>query len=129
MLAGATPVASLEIDVQNLRSAKGLIRVCLTADPGNFPDCKSDARSLTRSVPAGQHLVRFEGLAPGDWAAAIIHDENGNGKLDTMMGIPREGFGFTRNPAIAFGPPRFKAASFAMGADPEIQPVRMRYMF
>jgi uncharacterized protein (DUF2141 family) len=126
--AATAPTASLEIDVQKLRSQKGMLRICLTTRPQSFPDCKNDAQALTRSVPATQNVVKFEGLAPGNYAAAIIHDENGNSKLDTLMGIPREGFGFSRNPAIGFGPPKFDAARFAVGDGAAPQQVRMRYL-
>ena len=54
--------------------------------------------------------VRIAGLGRGDYAVSVIHDENNNAKLDTFAGIPREGFGFSRNPAIRFGPPKFSAA-------------------
>jgi len=123
------PAGRLDVQVANLRSGRGLIRVCLTADPGNFPACVDDADAVTRSVPAGQHLVRFDGLAPGQYAVAVIHDENANHRLDTFAGIPREGFGFSRNPSVGFGPPRFAAARFALTGDAEMQQVRMRYIF
>jgi len=105
-----------------------MLRICLTARPESFPDCKDDPRAVSRTVPASQHLVRIEGIATGNYAAAIIHDENGNKKLDTMMGIPREGFGFSRNPRIGFGPPKFSAARFPLEAGAEPQEVRMRYL-
>ena len=124
----ASPATSLEIDVAGMRSAKGLIRVCLTVEPKNFPGCTDDKHAVTRSVPAGQHVIRFDGLPPGNYAAALIHDENSNAKLDTLMGIPREGFGFSLNPRIGFGPPRFSAAEFALGSVAETQQVTMRYM-
>ena len=128
LLPAASPTASLEIDVVKLRSAKGMLRICLTARPQSFPDCKDDPRAVSRSVPATEPVVTFEGLAPGNYAAAIIHDENGNKKLDTLMGIPREGFGFSRNPAIGFGPPKFDAARFAVDGAAKPQQVRMRYL-
>jgi uncharacterized protein (DUF2141 family) len=124
----AAPVTTLDVSVEALRSGKGQIRFCLTADPDNFPECIDDARAVTRSVPAGTRQVRFDGLPHGNYALAVIHDENGNGRLDTFAGIPREGFGFSRNPAIRFGPPRFAAARFALGGDAELQQVRMRYL-
>ena len=111
-----------------MRSAKGMLRVCLTADPDNFPNCVDDTDAVTRSVPAGEHGVRFEGLPHGGYAVAVIHDENGNAKLDTFAGIPKEGFGFSRNPAIRFGPPRFAAARFALAGDAGKQQIRMRYI-
>jgi uncharacterized protein (DUF2141 family) len=106
-----------------------MLRVCLTADPDNFPACVDDVRAVTRSVPAGTHNVSFAGLPRGGYAVAVIHDENGNNRLDTFAGIPREGFGFSRNPAIRFGPPRFAAARFVLDSDAEAQQVKMRYIF
>ena len=127
-LIGAAPVGSLQVEIDHLRSAKGMLRLCLTADPDNFPNCVDDRDAVTRSVPAGQTSIRFPGLPRGDYAVAVIHDENGNAKLDTFAGIPKEGFGFSNNPAIRFGPPRFKAARFTLASDAESQQVRMRYI-
>lgn len=105
-----------------------MLRLCLTTDPRDFPDCRSGTRAIRRTVPADSPHVRFDGLAPGTYALAVIHDENGNARLDTFAGIPREGFGFSRNPAIGFGPPGFKAASFEVGSDAARQQVRIRYL-
>ena len=115
--------------MSHLRSAKGLIRVCLTADPANFPGCVDDADAVTRSVAADVRSIRFTGLPYGHYAVAVIHDENGNAKLDTFAGIPREGFGFSRNPAITFGPPRFSAARFDLASDADRQQVKIHYIF
>lgn len=127
MLGSASPVGRLEIDIDHLRSAKGSVRLCLTADPDNFPSCVDDRDAITRTVPAAQHRIALDGLARGGWAVAVIHDENNNHRLDTLAGIPREGFGFSNNPAIRFGPPRFAAARFALG-DATQQQVTMRYI-
>lgn len=128
-LIGAAPVSRLDIGIEQLRSAKGMVRLCLTADPDNFPACVDDARALTRSVPAGLKAIHLDGLPHGQYAAAVIHDENNNAKLDTLAGIPREGFGFSRNPVIRFGPPRFTAARFTLDSVAETQQIRMRYIF
>ena len=53
--------------------------------------------------------------------------ENGNGRLDTTLGIPREGVGFSRNPRLTFGPPRFSAAQFAVATPAVDQDVRVKY--
>lgn len=83
---------------------------------------------MTRSIPAGTHALRLDGLPRGGYAIAVIHDENGNGKLDTFAGIPREGFGFSRNPPVRFGPPRFAAARFTIDHDGVKQEIRMKYL-
>lgn len=128
LLIGTAPTSELSIDVAKLRNAKGVIRICLTAAPNNFPSCVNDAEAVTRSVPAGTHELRIAGLPRGDYAIAVIHDENGNKKLDTFMGVPREGFGFSRNPPIGFGAPRFTAARFSLQSDTETQQVTMHYL-
>lgn len=129
LASGAAPIARLDVSVSQMRSAKGMLRVCLTADPDNFPACVDDADAVTRSVPAGAHAMRFDGLPLGQYAVAVIHDENSNAKLDTFAGIPREGFGFSRNPPIRFGAPRFAAARFAVTGDANQQQIRMHYIF
>ena len=55
----------------------------------------------------------FEDIPPGTYALAIVHDENMNGKLDTnLLGIPKEGYGFSNDAKALLGAPSFSAASF-----------------
>jgi uncharacterized protein (DUF2141 family) len=124
----APPGADVEVRVEQLRSAKGSVRLCLTRERRYFPDCKSDPHALKQSAPAAGGAVRLSGVAPGAYALSVIHDENGNGRLDTFAGIPKEGFGFSRNPAIRFGPPSFTAVEFSVGAGGNRQAVRIRYL-
>ena len=43
----------------------------------------------------GKYLIK--NLPEGEYAIAIYHDENGDKKCNTnMIGIPKEGYGFTR---------------------------------
>lgn len=125
---GATPVAQLDVGFNQVRSDKGMLRVCLTAAPDNFPTCVDDHNATRRSIPAGTGTLSIDGLPHGTYAVAVIHDENGNKKMDTLAGIPREGFGFSRNPAIRFGPPRFAAARFTINSDAEEQQIKLRYI-
>jgi uncharacterized protein (DUF2141 family) len=126
-LPGAVPVGQLDLDVESLRSSKGMLRICLTRDPANFPNCVDDNAAITRSIPASDPDLVFGAIPTGAYALAVIHDENGNAKLDTFAGIPREGVGFSRNPKLSFGPPRFSAARFDVQRDVVTQTVRMKY--
>jgi uncharacterized protein (DUF2141 family) len=45
------PHTTVLVDVVGLRSHKGLIQACLTADPVTFPDCEKDPRPCTRPCP------------------------------------------------------------------------------
>lgn len=130
-LTAAAPPAhgDLVVRVENLRSAKGVVQLCVTANPGKFPDCKADPEARRASVAASAAaIVRFHGLSPGNYAISAIHDENANGKLDKLAMMPREGFGFSKNPPIRFGPPKFREARFTLPAGGGQQEVRMRYL-
>ena len=106
--------------------------VCLTANAGAFPDCSKDPSAVRRVVRTAS-IDREQGLvlrAPGagSYAIAVVHDENANGRLDTTLMIPREGFGFSRNPALRMGPPRFRDAAFTLDAAGTAQSLRIRYL-
>lgn len=127
----ATGTEDVSVTVTSLRSTHGKVMACITAKAAAFPDCSKDPAARHVSVPVEGSAVQFDfgEVAPGTYAISLFHDENGNGKLDTMMMIPREGFGFSRDAKIRFGPPRFAAAAFAVERSPVRQTVRMRYMF
>jgi uncharacterized protein (DUF2141 family) len=53
-------------------------------------------------------------IKPGNYAIAVIHDENRNGELDTnMFGIPKEGYGFSSGAKVTMSAPSFSDAVFS----------------
>lgn len=120
---------TVDVTVTNLRNAKGTVWACMTHEPDAFPNCNGDAASYRASAPAnGVIEFEFTDVQPGTYAIALLHDENGNGKVDRALMVPREGFGFSRDAAVRMGPPSFSAAAFAVGALPIHQVIRMRYL-
>lgn len=133
-LGGATalpsmPSASLTVSVEGLRDHKGNLLFCLTRRTTQFLECDKDPGAVHGSVAANVAMFDVEHMAPGEWALLIIHDSNSNGKLDKRFGIPREGFGFSGNPAIRFGPPSAEAVRFAVPPGISHQQLKMRYIF
>ena len=130
VVANGSAGVNVDVSITGFRNMKGQVLVCLTTNPKAFPDCRKDAASLKQVVATGSAAkVTFSGVAPGSYAIALVHDENSNGKLDAPLVIPKEGFGFSRNPAVVFGPPSFKKAQFAVGSVDVAQSVKMKYMF
>jgi uncharacterized protein (DUF2141 family) len=131
MLLGAGPPheGSVSVEVLGLRSAKGLLQACLTAAPAKFPNCNKDPAALRLTVPARSGTtLHFANVPAGKYAIALFHDENSNDRLDTALMIPREGYGFSRDAPIMFGPPRFAAAAIIV-ADTELRTViHLRYI-
>lgn len=127
LTASAAP-PTVEVSVTGLRNMKGQILVCLTTNPKAFPDCSKDKGSVRMAVKvasAGDFTIAAP--ATGTYAIAVVHDENSNNKMDVAIFLPKEGFGFSRNPTITVGPPSFKSASFAVAGDTR-QAIRMKYM-
>ncbi len=121
---------ALSLNVSGLRNLKGNVLICVTANPKYFPNCSIDPNSLRARVAARNAArVEFDHVTPGTYAAALMHDENANDKLDMAIMVPKEGFGFSRNPAVVTGPPKFKSAAFAVTAGSNSQSVKMKYMF
>ncbi len=110
--------ADLTVTVDNLRSSQGQIILCVfsaeSSDREAFPDCEKGrpVRQNKTVVGAGKVVITFKGLKDGVYAVAAIHDENGNGQLDTnFLGIPTEGVGVSTNPRL-MGKPHFDQAQF-----------------
>ena len=132
LLASAAPpeTGSVVVEITGLRSAKGQVLACLTTRADAFPNCSRDPQARKLAVQAREpEVLRFADLPPGRYAVALLHDENGNGKADMTLMIPREGFGFSRDAALRMGPPKFAAAAFAVQGEAVTMPVRMRYIF
>lgn len=129
-LIGAAPVSQpqpLTMALDGLRSNKGRVLVCVTRSADYFPDCAKDPDRHHFTIAAKPGQVTLGTMTPGDYAIAIIHDENDNGRLDTFAGIPREGVGFSRNPVIRFGAPSFQSARFSIAGASVEQDIRLKY--
>ena len=130
LIIGAGEPASLDLSITGLRSLKGNVLVCLTANAKAFPNCEKDAQARKAVVPAAKAAnIHFADLAPGIYAIALVHDENANGKMDLAIMIPREGYGFSRNAMGSLGPPKFAAAQFGIAPGENAQGVKVKYMF
>ena len=104
--------------------------LCLTRRAEqNFLSCGQDPARIARIVAAGEAMrIDVSDLSPGEYSLLVIHDENRNGKLDKSFGIPREGFGYSRNPAIRVGPPRYADVHFAVPTGHSAQAIKLKYL-
>lgn len=108
--------STLSVHVLHARNAKGKIGVTLFNGAEGFPGdpTKATMRQAIdvdpRSLDAN---VVFKNVPRGVYAVAVLHDENGNGKMDkNLLGIPKEGYGASNNPAKKMRPPTFDEAKF-----------------
>ena len=112
-----TTESALFIDMRGFRNDSGEALVALFSSALGFPD-HPDRAIRWVVVPIHNRRARavIRGVAPGTYAIAVLHDEDGNRKMKTgWMGIPKEGFGVSRDARGHFGPPHFKDARFTLG--------------
>jgi uncharacterized protein (DUF2141 family) len=100
---------SLTIEINELRNNTGQIHLELNNDQ------EVRVVGVTKSISDNKSLIVIENLKPGRYAFKFFHDENKNEKLDVnWLGIPKEGFGFSNNPSMTFGPPSFDKTIFEL---------------
>lgn len=121
-------LASLDITITGIKSDQGVIRLALCPPDTRFPDCKSHiVRSASLAITQGTARTLLSGLAPGRYAVSAFHDANANAKLDTFAGIPKEGYGFSRNPPFKPRAPKFSEAEIAVSGATSTA-IKLRYI-
>lgn len=119
----------LTVIIENLRSNKGSVGVSLHNLPEAFPgDASKSVKSAFAPIREGVARVVFEGIPVGNYAVAVFHDENEDRKLNSnMFGIPREGYGTSRDAKGFMGPPKFENAAFEIRQSPVSIQIKMVY--
>jgi uncharacterized protein (DUF2141 family) len=121
---------AVTVTISNLRSNKGHVLISLFKEGTGYPDSPEKAfRKEKLAITANKAQVIFSDLPAGNYAIAILHDENDDMKMNkTWVGLPKEGYGFSNNVMGTFGPPSYSKAKFnhATGQT-TIQQIRARY--
>lgn len=105
--------ASINITVTNLKNVKGVVRIGIINKAADFPYDAFTGKKIP--INGNSVNVKFTGLAPGEYAISVHHDENCNDKLDkNVLGVPLEGYCFSNNVKALVAPPKFKYAKFIL---------------
>ena len=112
---GLACAADLSVQISDIKTAEGRVMVAVYGNAADF--LKAPLQAVTAAAdPAGKTVV-LRDLPPGEYALAVYHDANGNGKMDkNMMGIPTEDYAFSNNAIGKFGPPAFDSARITLAA-------------
>src|SRR5512135_3554599 len=105
----------IHVKVLNIRNSAGTVACALFESSAGFPTeyLRFATNIMAIKVRDKQARCDFEDIPPGTYALAVIHDEDMNGKLNTnLLGIPKEGYGFSNDAKSLLGAPSFSAASF-----------------
>lgn len=122
----AEAAGSITMNIGNVRNARGRVVVDICPQERFL----ADGCVLHEEVPAsaGTTTVTIPNVPAGQYAVQAFHDENANGEVDRgMLGIPREGVGFSRNARIGLGPPKWRDAVFVHQGRAETIGFSVRY--
>ncbi len=112
----AASAATLQITVRGVRSDRGSLRIGVCRER----EFLSQACAYHAVIPArrGEVDTQVAGIPPGQYGVAVYQDRDGSGRLKrNFIGMPQEDLGFSRDPALSFGPPSFSASAITVGSD------------
>lgn len=99
------------LTVTDIRRLEGHMLISIFKGEENY-NRNSPYKSQKVKVTREEHQVIFNDVEAGEYAIKLIHDDNDNNELDTnLLGIPKEGYGFSNNGG-AFGPSPWREAKF-----------------
>ncbi|MGF7216519.1 uncharacterized protein (DUF2141 family) [Spirosoma lacussanchae] len=122
----ASPPAKvgLTIDIQNIRKKQGAVYIALFEPGKTFPEGNPmEGRKLDVT---GSSVKATFSVEPGEYAVAVYHDENGNGKMDKrVFGIPKEPYGFSNNFRPVMSAPKFGDCRFSVNESGKAISIRL----
>ena len=112
---------TLRMEIKGVTSAEGKVSAALYTDQKSFLKFDKVFKAVSSKAVKGITTLIVEDIPDGDYAVAVFHDKNGNGKLDTnFLGIPKEPVAFSNAKMKTFGPPKFSECAFKIKKDTEI---------
>lgn len=115
--------STLTIEITGLENNEGKVIVAL------LDTNKEDVADQSSIIRNNKCTVTFKDLKHDRYAFQFFHDENENIELDTnILGIPKEGFGFSNNAMGKFGPKDFSEWLFDFSGDTTLK-MKIQYMF
>jgi uncharacterized protein (DUF2141 family) len=125
--ARAETPADLTIHVENVSPRGGILRLGVY-DESRYPDDESKpvAFADVKALP-GRTTITLHGIAPGTYAIEAFQDINANGRMDmTLVGLPQEPFGFSRDVHPHLGKPDFRLVKFSLVPGQNVQTLHLQ---
>lgn len=107
--------ADLTIHIDDVKSASGNLLVAVYNSEGSFLKQPTKTNGTVAATPGGTVVIKD--LPEGEYAFAVFHDANSNGKMDkNIIGIPTEDYAFSNNAMGKMGPPDYASAKIVLAA-------------
>lgn len=109
---------TVQFDIQSIKHNDGKLYIQLYKGKQGYKIDKPYSATIVKAKE-GTVSVTFNDIEAGDYAIRYFHDENDNGTMDTnLFGLPVEGYGFSNNAIVNFGPPNYEQMLFKVAQQP-----------
>ncbi len=117
---------TLTITIGNITQTRGQILMVLFDSQEAFDRGGKPVRATAVKVTENTATATFANILHGRYGFKIVHDVNGDGKMDmNPFGMPIEPFAFSNNAVGNMGPAQWKDAAFDV-AGPTTQTITFR---
>jgi uncharacterized protein (DUF2141 family) len=125
--AASASQGDLVIHVGNVSNAGGILRLGIY-DEKSYPD--NDAKAVASAdvaVTGSEMTVVLHGIPAGAYAIQALQDVNRDGKMNTtLIGMPEEPFGFSRDAKPQLSKPSFASVSFNIAPGQNTQTIHLQ---
>ena len=111
-----------------MKNDKGECLLVLYNHVEGSPATSIGAIYMNSEIKNGKASYTIKDILSGTHAITILHDENGNKKMDTnFLGIPKEGYVVSNNVRRSLiGPPKYEEAKFSHSGNSSLK-IKMAY--
>ena len=121
-MAGSYNESDLKLVITGVDDIKGSMYIAVFDNKELFPGFGKQLVEKVLPVDSKTLSCTFKDLPNSDYAVAIFHDKNNNGKLDkNAFGIPLEPYGFSQNARARFSAPSFNDAKIVLDGNQSIE--------
>lgn len=125
-----SPCPGIHVKVLDIRNSNGTVACALFEAPEGFPTefLHHATHIMIMKIRDTQARCDFLDIPPGNYALAVVHDENMDGKMNTnWLGVPKEGYGFSSEAKASMSAPSFDDASFRYDGQNLDLTIRLHY--
>jgi len=116
-----TETFDLAITINGIKSLEGRIQIGLYNEKRSFPHVDEQYKLYFIDANKFSGIYIIEDLPKGEYAVAVFHDRNSDGICNTnFFGIPKEGFGFSKNFKPRLSSPTFNDCKIDLNSNMSI---------
>ena len=114
-------------EVENFKNNDGICKACIFQSASSFEKMEA-FQCVNATVKDKRAVLTFSGLPDGSYAIFVFHDVNRNNKMDNnFLGIPKEGYGASKNKLPFAAAPKFTENKFVLSNNSTVQlKIRLR---